>query len=946
MALINCPECGKQVSDKSAICIHCGYPIAEHQQTKENNKTNTIQDESTSLLEKGRHCYESKHFEDALRYFYQASELGNAEAKCYLGHCYFQGCGVQQDIACAIDWYRQSAQSGCHQAMNNLGILHLNGQGVPRDYDKGIAYLHKASELGNKDASGNLAIIYEQGIGTAKDFAKACKMYQLAISQGETSAVLKHKLALLYMNGSGTDVDFEKAEALLLDAISQGLPAAQSTYEELRVRKDPPRRTFSIAGREVSFSNDLVTYNNLRNQFVNQSMVLEKEFTNFYKSRKHTFDGLFEEEIPTVVYKIIDALHYGVSVLMEYGIDDIDDNELGKMVAGNEGVRDALEPIYQKAQEIEDLAISMGEYRAVQRAGRGYWEGGGFGIGGAIKGALTAGALNMGTNMFRGIGDSLTNASDRAKISKLKHELANNPAIEECLQETIHHYCMKTFYAVRDILTDKGKLPFLRFDTKSALARAKNYVAKYYSNNELYDTTIDVLCESIHDSPYTAQLYFELYRIYKGDKQPIHQLASYFGNRRKYKNLLIAFDTETVNEISKMEENSTEKIDIKIQKYRALLKDDPYLDLSDNIGKLKEKRRVIEAHEKKINEAHSISNTIRERRKAFLDYLNSGLEEVVWEAAYHNDLCALYELKVFYYHQTQAASGNRSRAVQAMPVIIRKLGSADSDVGIFMQRDKKWRTNDLVARYLYVFLIYTVLEQISWLFRSGAEDSEKTECYRQMTDLATKNNIMAIGDLGYMKCTFFSMSTASAKAEGIKMLKDAALQLEPFALLHLGQGYKDGKWGLTKDATLAEYYLTLAAAYDLQEAAAAQEKMAAKPAAPADSSSGCFITSAVCRSFNKPDDCYELTAFRNFRDSWLSKQPDGSALIQEYYLVAPQIVAEIDSRDNASMIYQGIWEEYLQQCLSHIENEEFAECKALYCEMVTTLKQKYLTIRE
>lgn len=27
MALIVCPECGKEVSDKSEFCIHCGYPL-------------------------------------------------------------------------------------------------------------------------------------------------------------------------------------------------------------------------------------------------------------------------------------------------------------------------------------------------------------------------------------------------------------------------------------------------------------------------------------------------------------------------------------------------------------------------------------------------------------------------------------------------------------------------------------------------------------------------------------------------------------------------------------------------------------------------------------------------------------------------------------------------------------------------------------------------------
>ena len=29
MALITCPECGAQVSDKAATCPHCGYPIGE-----------------------------------------------------------------------------------------------------------------------------------------------------------------------------------------------------------------------------------------------------------------------------------------------------------------------------------------------------------------------------------------------------------------------------------------------------------------------------------------------------------------------------------------------------------------------------------------------------------------------------------------------------------------------------------------------------------------------------------------------------------------------------------------------------------------------------------------------------------------------------------------------------------------------------------------------------
>lgn len=45
MALINCPECGKQISDRAKTCIFCGYPIQEYmeeQKQKEQEKKKDI----------------------------------------------------------------------------------------------------------------------------------------------------------------------------------------------------------------------------------------------------------------------------------------------------------------------------------------------------------------------------------------------------------------------------------------------------------------------------------------------------------------------------------------------------------------------------------------------------------------------------------------------------------------------------------------------------------------------------------------------------------------------------------------------------------------------------------------------------------------------------------------------------------------------------------------
>jgi tetratricopeptide (TPR) repeat protein len=51
MALIKCPECGKEISDKSSICIHCGYPISEMKQNSETLQEELLP-ENELLLEK------------------------------------------------------------------------------------------------------------------------------------------------------------------------------------------------------------------------------------------------------------------------------------------------------------------------------------------------------------------------------------------------------------------------------------------------------------------------------------------------------------------------------------------------------------------------------------------------------------------------------------------------------------------------------------------------------------------------------------------------------------------------------------------------------------------------------------------------------------------------------------------------------------------------------
>lgn len=103
----------------------------------------------------------------------------------------------------------------------------------------------------------------------------------------------------------------------------------------------------------------------------------------------------------------------------------------------------------------------------------------------------------------------------------------------------------------------------------------------------------------------------------------------------------------------------------------------------------------------------------------------------------------------------------------------------------------------------------------------------------------------------------------------------------------------------------------------------------------------CYITTAVCETFHKPDDCYELNLFRNYRDTYLASREDGEEIIKEYYDLAPTIVKHINRKQDSQKIYRGIWNEYLNPCIRMIEQGQNEACMDLYIEMVRDMQAKY-----
>jgi hypothetical protein len=100
---------------------------------------------------------------------------------------------------------------------------------------------------------------------------------------------------------------------------------------------------------------------------------------------------------------------------------------------------------------------------------------------------------------------------------------------------------------------------------------------------------------------------------------------------------------------------------------------------------------------------------------------------------------------------------------------------------------------------------------------------------------------------------------------------------------------------------------------------------------------GCFITTAICQTYGKPDDCEELTTLRQYRDTFLKENHPEE--IQTYYNIAPAIVQAIQNRDDAAVVWTDLYRHYLVPAIEAIQEGQFESAYSIYKDMVATAKE-------
>jgi hypothetical protein len=195
-----------------------------------NSAVNIEKKNSQELFSLGYKCDKEKNYTEAVKYYREAAELGNAAAQNNLGNCYYGGYGVtKKDYAEAVKWYLKSAEQGNAVAQYNLGNCYENGDGVTRNYAETVKWYLKAAEQGYVKAQIELGDYYENGYGVNRNFIEAIKWYRKAVEQGNVDAMLR--LGYLYckshymFNDHGIieqNIDYSEAVKWYRKAAEQG----------------------------------------------------------------------------------------------------------------------------------------------------------------------------------------------------------------------------------------------------------------------------------------------------------------------------------------------------------------------------------------------------------------------------------------------------------------------------------------------------------------------------------------------------------------------------------------------------------------------------------------------------------------------------------------------------------------------------------------------------
>ena len=107
-------------------------------------------------------------------------------------------------------------------------------------------------------------------------------------------------------------------------------------------------------------------------------------------------------------------------------------------------------------------------------------------------------------------------------------------------------------------------------------------------------------------------------------------------------------------------------------------------------------------------------------------------------------------------------------------------------------------------------------------------------------------------------------------------------------------------------------------------------------------SSGCYLTTIMCKILGYEDNNYYLNTLRKFRDNVMKENPEYVPLLVTYDVYGPIIAQKLANDDNREMIAKVFFERYITNAVGAIEEGKEKEAINIYKAMTQTLFNNYI----
>ncbi|WP_202866390.1 hypothetical protein [Cohnella sp. AR92] len=256
-----------------------------------------------------------------------------------------------------------------------------------------------------------------------------------------------------FCSGCGTAVQGYPQQAVQPAQTAPTMPTETPDYSP---EHQEHSNIYDLLGYKVEVPKETEFYVHIRNEFEELAEEARQRMAGNFDTRYRSLDDLIRYGDDDSESYYNSALEHAVDMLRSLGIYNVNISRFSDIALEHSGYwESSFSDIREKFQELTDYKEAKKDYRASRKAGRGRLVGGGFGVGGALKGMAMAGSANMATGLLHSFTNALGNAATSAEVSSMKGKIFKNPETRRSLSISVYLDIFSVHMAVVECLNDR-----------------------------------------------------------------------------------------------------------------------------------------------------------------------------------------------------------------------------------------------------------------------------------------------------------------------------------------------------------------------------------------------------------------------------------------------------------------------------------------------------------